>query len=103
MGRMKGSILEVECPCCAAKLQVDAASGYVLDHEAPKPKGKKVDLGKAVKDLSKQAGQRDEVFQKHMDAHRKHDDMLDSKFDKLLKQQKGKPAPAPAIRDIDLD
>ena len=100
---MKDSILEVECPCCGAKLQVDPGTGFVLDHEAPKPKTKKVDLHKAVKDLKKEAGRRGEAFEKRMDAQRKHDDVLDRKFDSLLKQQKGKKPAGPVIRDIDLD
>jgi len=100
---MKDSILDVECPCCGAKLQVDPGTGFVLDHEKPKPKARKVDLGKAVKDLKKEAGKRSEVFQKHIDAQRKHDDLLDLKFDTLLKQQKDKKSTGPVIRDIDLD
>ena len=31
----KGSVLEVTCPCCEARLTVDPASGAVLGSERP--------------------------------------------------------------------
>jgi hypothetical protein len=40
--------LRVTCPCCKAKLSVDAALGVVLSHEEPPRKGPDVDLTNAA-------------------------------------------------------
>jgi hypothetical protein len=40
--------LKVTCPCCKAKLSVDAALGVVLSHEEPPRKGPDVDLTNAA-------------------------------------------------------
>ena len=44
MGNRGGENLNVTCPCCQAKLVVDAVFGAVLSHEAPVKAGPNVDL-----------------------------------------------------------
>ena len=100
---MKDSILEVACPCCGAKLEIDADSGVVLDHVPPKRKEIPADLRQAVRDLENEAGAREEQFRQHFEAEKRHSDELDKKFAGLLKKQKGRKPTKPDWRDIDLD
>src|SRR5260221_4052738 len=51
--------LKVTCPCCKAKLSVDAALGVVLSHEEPPRKGPDVDLTNAAGIFSEQQRQRE--------------------------------------------
>src|SRR5260370_26896833 len=54
--------LKVTCPCCKAKLSVDAALGVVLSHEEPPRKGLDVDLTNAAGILSEQQRWREDKF-----------------------------------------
>ncbi len=54
--------LKVTCPCCKAKLSVDAALGVVLSHEEPPRRGPDVDLTNAAGILSEQQRQREDKF-----------------------------------------
>ena len=47
MAKKEPDNLQVTCPCCQAKLVVDAVFGAVLSHEAPVKAGPNVDLATA--------------------------------------------------------
>lgn len=100
---MKDSNYEVVCPCCGAKLEIDAESGVVLEHVAPKRKETPADLRQAVRELDREAGEREEKFRQHFEAEKRHSDELDKKFAGLMKKQKGQKPVKPDWRDIDLD
>src|ERR1700737_1512796 len=94
--------LKVTCPCCKAKLTVDAALGVVLSHEEPPRKGPDVDLTNAAGILSEQQRQREEKFPDSWSQETKKENILAKKFEKAMKKAKGAP-PAKPIRDFDLD
>ncbi len=50
-----GEMFEVVCPCCGARLKVDAALGKVIAHQSPPKHPKAPDLDEASKLLEKQA------------------------------------------------
>lgn len=100
---MKDSIFEVACPCCRAKLEIDAESAVVLSHIPPKRKEIPADLLQAVRDVENEESAREEQFRKHFEAEKRHSDELDKKFAGLLKKQKGRKPTKPDWRDIDLD
>jgi hypothetical protein len=101
MAKQSTPLLEVQCPCCEASLQVDAATGAVITHkEKPKPVPVE-DLKAAVARLKKEESERDEKFQKQVDRERQNQEVLSKKFDELLKQAKSDPDKGPPKRPFD--
>ena len=94
--------LQVTCPCCQAKLTIDAALGVVLSHQAaPKP-GPNVDLTDAAGILAEQNRQREDKFRDSWFQESNKEDILAKKFEEAMKKAKDAPAGKP-IRDFDLD
>ena len=96
-------LIEVECPCCQAKLKIDPETRAVISHLVPEKPPAIEDLAAAVAKLKGEAGRRDEVFRKSVESERMHGKVLEKKFDELLRQAKENPDTAPPKRDIDLD
>lgn len=95
---------EVECPCCQARLVIDAKLGAVLSHEPP-PQSRKhleMDLGDAARRLQDQAARRDDVFRQLGETQKSHADVLRRKFEEQFDKVKDQPIEKPQ-RDIDLD
>jgi hypothetical protein len=103
MGTMRQGLFEVECPCCKAVLKVDPETEAVISHFVPEKPPPIEDLAAAVAKLKGEAGRREEVFRKQVDAEKSHGKVLSKKFDELLKQAKENPDAAPPLRDFDLD
>ena len=100
---MPQGLFEVECPCCKARLKVDDETRTVIAHTVPQKPPAIEDLAAAVAKLKGEAGRRDEVFRKQVEAEKSHGKVLAKKFDELLKQAKENPDLSPPQRDIDLD
>lgn len=96
-------LIEVECPCCQAVLKIDAETRAVISHAVPEKPPAIEDLAAAVAKLKGEAGRRDEVFRKQVEAEKSHGKVLEKKFEELLRQAKENPDVAPPRRDIDLD
>ena len=91
----------VTCPCCQAKLTVDAELAAVIAHEAPPPRRSADDLGSAFASLEKQAAEREERFRQQLEAEKKKGKVLDRKFQEGLKRAKDSPEPPPRPFDFD--
>jgi hypothetical protein len=100
---MSQGLFEVECPCCNAVLKIDPETRAVIAHAVPEKPPAIEDLATAVAKLKGEAGRRDEVFRKQVEAEKSHGKVLAKKFDELLKQAKENPDLPPPRRDIDLD
>jgi hypothetical protein len=100
---MTKGLFEVECPCCNALLKIDPETRAVIAHTVPEKPPAIEDLAAAVTKLKGEAGRRDEVFRKQVEAEKSHGKVLEKKFDELLRQAKEKPDLTPPKRDIDLD
>src|SRR5229473_2013087 len=98
MGNRSVENLHVTCPCCHAKLTVDAVLGVVLSHEAPPKAGPDVDLSDAAKILSEQQRQREDKFADSWFQETNKEDILAKKFEEAMKKAKDAPAGKP-IRD----
>lgn len=96
-------LIEVECPCCEALLRVDPATEAVISHVAKEKPREVEDLTTAVQKLKGESARREQVFQKQMAEQKTHQQVLDRKFDELLKQAKSEPVAPPPTKDIDLD
>jgi hypothetical protein len=95
------SEFEVECPCCSAKLVVDANLERVIRHSEP-PSADRPELDDAQRILSEQAARREALFQKSVAEERTRGDALSKRFEEALKQAKEEPITKPT-RDFDLD
>lgn len=91
----------IKCPCCAAELEIEAGGASV---RAVGVKGKpaaEVDLAAEVARLREAPKEREQAFQRSMDAERSRAKTLDDRFEQLLKKAKDGPV-KPWNRDIDL-
>ena len=102
MAKKETENLHVTCPCCQAKLTVDAALSVVLSHEAPPKAGPNVDLENAQGILAEQNRQREDKFADSWFQETNKEDILTKKFEEAMKKAKDAPAGKP-IRDFDLD
>jgi len=96
-------LLEVQCPCCDALLKVDVETGAVITHkekERPKPVE---DLAAAVAKIKADEAARGAKFQAQVDRERSSKDILNKKFDELLKQAKDDPDKGKPVKPFDLD
>lgn len=100
---MAKGLFEVDCPCCQATLKVDPETQAVISHKVPVKPPPIEDLAAAVQKLKGEAGRRDEVFRKQVDAEKSRGQVLNAKFDELLRQAKENPDTSRPTRDIDLD
>ncbi len=103
MPQSSSELIELECPCCRATLRIDPVTRAVISHvekERPRPVE---DLNTAVQKLKGESARRDELFNKQMAEQRSHQQVLDRKFEELLKQAKEAPDLTPRQKDIDLD
>ncbi len=98
----KRETFEVDCPCCAAKLTVDAELGVVLSHVPPPKPPPSVDLDDTARLLRQQADAVEAKFRASVEAERTKEDVLARKFAEGLKKAKDAPVEKP-VRDFDLD
>jgi hypothetical protein len=91
----------VKCPCCEAELLIDAATRTVM-HQVPKaPSAPITDLAAEVRKLQSAGAERENAFQRSLEAERNRESTMDRKFDELLRRAKTSPAAKP-LKDIDL-
>ena len=94
---------EVKCPCCQAELKIDGELRAVIAHQEHVKPPAIEDLTAAVAKLKGEAGRRDEVFRKSFETEKNQGQVLNRKFDELLKQAKENPEFGKKPREFDLD
>ena len=103
MASKKTALIEVKCPCCEAILQIDPELKAVISHEEAKKPAVVEDIAAAVQRLKGEEARRAEAFQKSFDEHKSHQQVLERKFDELLRQAKDTPEAPPPKRPFDFD
>ncbi len=93
---------EVTCPCCQARLRVDAEVRGVVSHEPPPKQAKVKDLAEATRALHEKESKRGEQFEKSFETERERGKLLQRKFDEAFEKAKDQPISRP-LRDFDLD
>jgi hypothetical protein len=101
-GKTTKGIFEVECPCCKASLGIDPELRTVITSEAPVKPPPIEDFAAAVQRLKGEPARIEEAFQKSFAAEKMQSQVLNKKFDELLKKAKEGPLEPPPQRDIDL-
>jgi hypothetical protein len=102
MVKKSGETFEVDCPCCHAKLTIDADLGVVLSHVPPPKPPSSVDLDDTARMLREQTESVEAKFRASVEAERTKEDVLARKFAEGLKKAKDAPVEKP-LRDFDLD
>jgi hypothetical protein len=102
MAKKAAPPIEVTCPCCQARLTVDAQLAVVLSHEAPPKAAPDVDIADAARILREEAERREAKFRESWEAEKKKEDVLARKFEEALKKAKDQPVEKP-LRDFDLE
>ncbi len=92
---------DVLCPCCNARLKVDAELKAVVAHEAPKTPRKFASVDDALGALKGQDEEREKKFAASVEAEKSKKDVLNRKFQELF--DKTKDDTSKPVRDIDLD
>ena len=91
--------VEVVCPCCESKLQVDKKTGEVLWEQ--KKEIATPSLSDMVKGLDSQKREQESQFKKQNEAQKERNRLLDEKFKEAQKHvDKSDTRP---LRDFDLD
>ena len=82
---------------------MDRELEVVISHEEAVRAKPIEDLAAAVQKLKGEPGRREEIFQKSFAAEKNQGQVLNRKFDELLKQAKADPEFGKRPRDMDLD
>ncbi len=98
---MPDKTVVVTCPCCQARLTVDAELAAVIAHEPPPRTGTARDLGAAFEALRSKSSEREQRFKDQMQAEAQKGKVLDRKFQEGLKRAKDSPDPPPRPFDYD--
>jgi hypothetical protein len=102
MAKSGGSLLEITCPCCGARLKVDAELGKFLYHDPPPRQAKTADLEHASQILHQEEARREALFKQGIEEEKIKTDLLERKFKEVLRKSKDQPV-VPPLKDIDLD
>ena len=103
MTGMARELFDVSCPCCQSTLKIDAEVRAVISYAEPEKKPVIEDLAAEVAKLKGAPGRREEAFQKSFAAEKNLGQVLNRKFDELLKQAKENPEFGKKPREFDLD
>jgi hypothetical protein len=95
------SEFDVDCPCCHAKLVIDANLRRIVRHEEP-VRGDRPELSEAQHILAQEAARREALFQESVAAEKTRGDALSKRFEEALRQARQEPITKPT-RDFDLD
>ena len=95
--------LTVECPCCGATLQIDAASGKILFAEEPKHSRKDFSFDGQLEQIRKQKEQADDMFSKAFREEAERKKLLERKFEEAQKKAQEDKSGAPPRRPFDWD
>ncbi|MCL4797783.1 MAG: hypothetical protein KJZ84_24680 [Bryobacteraceae bacterium] len=94
---------ELDCPCCGATLKIDPEVKAVLSHkEKPRPKTIE-DISAGVAKLKEQEAAREDAFKKSFEQMKSSKDVLNRKFDELLKKAQEDDPNAPPPKPLGLD
>jgi hypothetical protein len=96
-------LITVACPCCEAKLHIDPETKAVIRYEEHIRPPSIADFETAVNLHKNEAGRREDAFKKSVESQKTHQEVLNKKFDEMLKIARENPDEPPPKRDIDFD
>jgi hypothetical protein len=100
--RDERSEIELECPCCGARLKIDVSLGKVIWHGKPPRKTDVPDIDQSARLLEQEKARREAMFRQSAEDEKSKAQLLEKKFQEALKRSKDEPIERPS-RDFDLD
>jgi predicted amidophosphoribosyltransferase len=100
--RDERSEIELECPCCGARLKIDVSLGKVIWHGKPPRKADVPDIDQSARLLEQEKARREAIFRQSTEDEKSKAQLLEKKFQEALKRSKDEPIERPS-RDFDLD
>jgi hypothetical protein len=97
------ALITVTCPCCQAELHIDPATSAVIRHKEHVKPPTMADMEEAVSRFKGEKGRREDAFNKSVADHKNRAEVLNKKFDEMLRLAKENPDEPPPKRDIDFD
>ncbi len=94
--------IELECPCCGARLKIDVSLGKVIWHGQQPRKAEAPDIDHSSQLLEKERARREALFRRSAEDEKSKAQLLDKKFEEALRRSKDEPVVRPS-RDFDLD
>jgi hypothetical protein len=88
----KSKPFTLNCPCCQAELTVDPEIQSIITFKAAEKPREIEDIETAMQMFKGEANRREDAFQKSVQAEKNKANVLDRKFDELLKRAKESPA-----------
>lgn len=93
----------VTCPCCKAELQIDPQVQAVLTYQEAEAPRELSDIEAAMDRFKGEKQRRDDAFSRSVEAEKNKMNILDRKFDELLKQAKDSPTDIKPRHPLDFD
>ena len=90
--------IEITCPCCQAKLLVDASTGLVIHSEAKKAT---YSFDDALKKEQERKSRSDALFAKAVEDEKRRHDSLEDRFQEALRSKDELDEPPPRPFDLD--
>ena len=96
------TVFNVTCPCCGARIAIDAGSGAVVESSEAVDPRKTADLKDAQQLLKEESARIHDKYRLIVEADKGREAAMDKKFKEFFEKAKDEPPPKP-VRDIDLD
>lgn len=90
----------IVCPCCDAKLVVDAATGAIISHEEKQKN--LASFEEMARGLEKQKETREQLFEQELNSMKNRERILDEKFREAMKRADAE-KDKPFINPLDVD
>ena len=103
MDMAKPALITVTCPCCQGILHIDPETSAVIRHEEHVKPPSMADIETAVQRYKGEKDRRDDAFKKSVEQHKSHSDVLNKKFDEMLRIAKENSDAPPPKREFDFD
>jgi predicted nuclease with TOPRIM domain len=95
--------LNIECPHCGSKIQVDAKAEVVVSHEPPVHLHEKADFDERLQQLDREKARAADRMEEAMRREKDKKRIMDDRFRELFDETKKKDDGSRPIKDIDLD
>jgi predicted nuclease with TOPRIM domain len=95
--------LNVECPHCGTKIQVDKDAEVVVSHEPPVHLHQKADFDERLQQLGREKARAADRMEEAMRREKDKGRLMEDRFKELFDETKKKDDGSKPIRDIDLD
>jgi len=96
------TVYNIECPCCGARITIDAANGAVVESCEATDQRKNASLSDAAQLLKEESERIHDKYRQIVEADKTREAEMNKKFKEFFEKTKDE-SPQKPLRDIDLD